>query len=70
MIMQNQNMVNMVSDSFIVLIKTNDIYKDIAKHVEIGLHTLIFEFNRPLSKGKNEKLIQLMKDGLAGLIIK
>ena len=70
MIMQNQNMVNMVSDSFIVLIKTNDIYKDIAKHVEIGFHALIFEFNRPLSKGKNEKLIQLMKDGLAGLIIK
>ena len=63
-------MVNMVSDSFIVLIKTNDIYKDIAKHVEIRFHTSIFEFNRPLSKGKNEKLIQLMKDGLAGLIIK
>ena len=61
-------MVNMVS--FIFLIKTKDIYKDIAKHVEIRFHTSIFEFNRPLSKGNNEKLIQLMKDGLGGLIMK
>ena len=41
--------------SFIVHVKTDDIYKDIAEDVETRFETSNFEVNRPLSKGKNKK---------------
>ena len=47
--------------SFIVCIKT-DIYKGIAEDIETRCDTSNYEFNRPLPKGKNKKLIGLMKD--------
>ena len=42
-------------DSFIVHAKTDDIYKDIAGHVETRFDTSNYELNRPLPKEKNIK---------------
>ena len=50
--------------SFIINIKTEDFYEDIANDVEKGSDTSNYEVNRPLPKGKNKKVIQLMKDEL------
>ena len=58
----------MDTDSFIVYIKTDDIYKDIAKDVEKRFDTSNYELERPLLKGKNKKVIGLMKDELGGRI--
>ena len=55
------------TDSFIMNIKTNDFYKDIANHVENRFDTSNYEANRPLPIGK--KIIGLMKDELGGKII-
>ena len=41
--------------SFIVYIKTDDIYKDIAEDVETRFDTSNYELDRPLPKGKNKK---------------
>ena len=59
----------MVTDSFIMNIKTNDFCKDIANDVENRFDTSNYEVNRPLPAGKNKKLIGLMKDELRGNII-
>ena len=59
----------MDTDSFIVSIKTNDFYKDIANDVEKRFDTSNYELNRPLPTGKNGKVIGLMKDELGGKII-
>ena len=56
----------MDTDSFIVHVKTDDIYKDIAEDVETRFDTSNFEIDRPLPKGKNKKVIGLMKDELGG----
>ena len=56
----------MDTDSFIMNIKTNDFYKDIANDVENRFDTSNYEVNRPLPTGKNKKIIGLMKDELAG----
>ena len=56
-------------DSFIMNIKTNDFYKDIANDVENRFDTSNYEVNRPLPTGKNKKIIGLMKDELGGKII-
>ena len=53
---------NCVKDSFIVYIKTDDIYKDIAEDVETRFDTSNFEIDRPLPTVKNQKVIELMKD--------
>ena len=59
----------MDTDSFIMNIKTNDFYEDIANDVENRLDTSNYEVNRPLPMGKNKKVIGLMKDELGGKII-
>ena len=59
----------MDTDSFIMNIKTNDFYKDIASDVENKFDTSNYEVNRPLPTGKNKKGIGLMKDELGGKII-
>ena len=56
-------------DSFIINIKTNDFYEDIANDVENRFDTSNYEANRPLPMGKNKKVIGLMKDELGGKII-
>ena len=53
-------------DSFIMNIKTNDFYEDIANEVKNRFDTSNYEVNRPLPMGKNKKVIGLMKDELGG----
>ena len=50
-------------------IKTNDFYKDISQDVNERFDTSNYTFDRPLPKGKNKKVIGLMKDELGGGII-
>ena len=59
----------MDTDSFIINIKTENFYKDIANDVEERFDTSNYEVNRPLPTGKNKKVIGLMKDELGGKII-
>ena len=56
----------MDTDGFTVYIKTDDIYKDIAEDVETRFDTSNYELDSPLPKGKNRKVIRLMKDELGG----
>ena len=65
----NVKLCYMDTDSFIMNIKTEDFYKDIANDVEKRFDTSNYEVNRPLPTGKNEKVIGLMKDELGGKII-
>ena len=58
----------MDTDSFIIYIKTEDFYKDIADDVEKRFDTSNYEVDRPLPTGKN-KVIGLMKDELNGRIM-
>ena len=59
----------MGTDSFVINIKTNDFYRDIANDVKSRFDTSNYEVNRPLPTGKNKKFIGLMKDELGGKII-
>ena len=60
----------MDTDSFIVHVKAEDIYKDIAEDVEKGFDTSNFKIKRPFPLGKNKKVIGLMKDELGREIMK
>ena len=60
----------MDSDSFTVYIKTSDIYKGIAQHVYTRLDISNYDLNRAIPKGKNKKVIGVLKDELGGKIIK
>ena len=60
----------MDTDSFIVHVKTDDIYKDIAENVETKLDASNFELERPLPKGRNKEVIEVMKYKLDGIIMK
>ena len=66
----NVKLCYMDTDSFIMNIKTEDFYKDIANDVEKRFDTSNYECDRPLLTGKNKKVIGLMKDELGGRIIK
>ena len=59
----------MDTDSFVMNIKTEDFYKDIANDVDKRFDTSDYEVNRPLPTGKNKKVVGLMKDELGGKII-
>ena len=59
----------MDTDSFVMNIKTEDFYKDIANDIEKDLILDNYDVNRPLPMGKNKKVFGLMKDGLVGKII-
>ena len=65
----NVKLCYMDTDSFVMNIKTNDFYKDIANDVEKRFDTSNDACNRPLPIGKNKKVIGLMKDELGGKII-
>ena len=54
----------------IVYIKADDIYKEIAEHLEATFDTSNFELDRPLSKGKIERIIGLIKEELDGKTMK
>ena len=60
----NVKLCYMDTDSFIMNIKTNDFYEDIANDDENRFDTSSYEVNRPLQMGKNKKVISLMKDEL------
>ena len=60
----------MYPDNFIVYIKTNDNYKDIAEDAETRFDTWNYELGKTLPKGKNKKGIGLTKDELSGQIVK
>ena len=62
----------MNTDSFIVYIKTNDIYKDIAEDVETRYVVMSYQLwvGKTLPKKKNKNVIGLIKDKLGGKTIK
>ena len=57
-------------NSFLIYVKTDDIYKDIAEYVETRFDTSNFEIDIPLPKRKKKKVIGLMKYDLGGQIMK
>ena len=59
----------MDTDNFIMNIKTEDFYKDVANDVEKRFDTPNYECDRPLLTGKNKNVIGLMKDELGGRVI-
>ena len=59
----------MDTDSFIIHAKADDICKDIEEDVETRFDTSNFEIDRPFPKGKNKKVIGLMKHELGGQIM-
>ena len=61
----------MVTDSFIIHIKTEDFFEDISNDVEKWFYTSNYDINdkRPLPIGKNKKIPGLFKDELGGKII-
>ena len=59
----------MDTGSFIVYIKRDDIYKDVAEDVETRFDTSGYELDRPLPKRKNKNVIALMKEKLGGKIM-
>ena len=65
----NVKLCYMDTDSFIMNIKANDFYNDIANDVENRFDTSNYEVNRPLPMGRNKKVIGLMKDELGEKII-
>ena len=69
MIMWNQNIVkkqNCVIWIESVCIKADDIYKDVGEDVETSFDTSNYKLDRPQAKGKNKKVILIMKDKLDG----
>ena len=61
---KKQNWFIWIIACFIVSIKTDDNYKDIAEDVETRFDALNYELDGPLPKEKNKKVIGLMKDEL------
>ena len=51
---ENTKLCDMDTDSFIVHVKTDDMYKDIAEDVETRFDTSNFETDRPLPKEKKK----------------
>ena len=66
----NAKICYMDTDSFIVHVKTDYIYKNIVQDVETRFGISNFEIDRSLPKEKNKKVIGLMKDELGGQIMK
>ena len=60
----------MDTDSFIVHVKADEIYKGIGEDVETRFEILNYEIDRLLPMGKKKKVIGLTKDELDGKIMK
>ena len=65
----NVKLCYMDTDSFIMYIKGEDFYKDIANDVEKRFDTSNYQINRSLPTGRNKKVIRLMKDKLGGKVM-
>ena len=61
---ENSKRCFMDADSFIVHAKTDDTYQDIAEDIEKRFYNSKYEIGKPLPKGRNKKVIELMKDEL------
>ena len=59
----------MDTGSFIVYMKTEDIYSDNEKCVKMRSDTSNYELGRQLPKGKNKKVIGLVKNELRGKVM-
>ena len=66
---ENLRLCFMDTGSFIVYIKTDDIYKNIAEDVETRFDISNYELDKPLPKKKNKKVIWLMEDELGEKIM-
>ena len=55
-----------MQNSFIVHVKTNNIFKDIIEDAEQIFELLNFELDKPFSKGEDKKIIELMKCEVGG----
>ena len=66
MYQKNAKLCYMDTDSFIIHVKTKDVYEDIADDVEKRFDTSNYEVNRPLPPEKNKNVIGLMKDEIGG----
>ena len=62
----NTKLCYMNADSFIIYIKTDDVYEGIADDLEKIFDTSNHEVDRPLPTRKNKKVSGLMKDELEG----
>ena len=60
----------MDTSSFVIYIKMDDIHRHIAEDVETRFHTSNYELDRPLPKGKNKKVIGVLKGELGAKIMK
>ena len=67
---ENAKLCYMDTDSFIVHVKTDDVFKDHGEDVETRFDTSKFEMDKSLPKGKNKQVIRLMKGELGGKIMK
>ena len=65
----NTKLCYMDTGSFIINIKTEDFYEDTASDVKKRFDISNYEVNRQLLKGKNKKVIGLMKDEFGGNIM-
>ena len=66
---ENAKVCCMDTDIFLIYIETGDIHVDISKDVETKHDTSNYELDRSSPKGKDKKVIGLMKDELGGKII-
>ena len=60
---------NCVTDIFIIYIKTEHFYEDIAPDVDKWFDTSGYIVDRPLPMGKNKKVLRKFKDELGGRIM-
>ena len=67
--MLKQDLILTLWISFIVYIKTENTYVDIAKYFKTRFDTSNYELERPLPNGKIKKVTGLMKDELDGKIM-
>ena len=65
----NAKLCYMDTHSFIINVRADDVYEDVADDVEKRFDTSNYEIDRPLPIGKNKKKIGLMKDELGGSIM-
>ena len=56
--------------SFIVHVKTVDIYKEIGQDVETRFDTSNYKLDRPFPRRKRKRVIELIKDELGGKVMK
>ena len=59
----------MDTDSFIIYIKSENVYEDFENDLEKWFDTSNYEVDRPHSKGMNKKVICLFKEELGGKIM-